>query len=99
MSMPNIPDINPNINISRNEVIDLLLASIGFEELSLAHITNAEAEKLQYVIASNPTFDELLKINKSVEQMLKSTIKKEILLQFKLENVLEIIDELEMIEE
>lgn len=98
MSMPNIPDISPSININRNETIDLLLASIGLEELSLAHITNAEAEKLQYVLASNPTLHELLKINKSVLQTLKSTIKKEILLQFKLENVLELLEE-EIIEE
>lgn len=99
MSMPNIPDINPKINISRNETIDLLLASIGLEELSLAHITNAEAEKLQYVLASNPSFHELLKVNKSVLQTLKSSIKKEMLLQFKFENILELIKEEEIEEE
>lgn len=99
MSMPNIPDINPNININRREVIDLLLASIGLEELSLAHIINAEAEKLQYVVASKPTLHDLLKVNKSVLLMLRSTIKKEMLLQFKLENVLDLIEEEEIIEE
>ena len=97
--MPNIPNISPNININRNEVIDLLLASIGLEELSLAHITNAEAEKLQYVLASNPTLHDLLKANRSVLQVLRSAIKKEILLQFKLEDVLLLIEEDEMMEE
>jgi hypothetical protein len=50
MSMPNIPDIKPEINITLEETIKLLLASIALEELSLAHIMNAEAEKIQEVI-------------------------------------------------
>lgn len=52
MGYPNIPDINPDIDIDREEVIDLLLASIGLEELSLAHLVNAEAEKLQRALGT-----------------------------------------------
>lgn len=52
MGFPNIPPINPNIDIDRNEIIDLLLASIGLEELSLAHLLNAEAEKLQRALGT-----------------------------------------------
>jgi hypothetical protein len=33
MSVPNVPDINPEINLPRHQVINLLLASIAFEEL------------------------------------------------------------------
>lgn len=45
MSQPNLPNITPNITLSRSSVINLLLASIAMEELGLAHIINAEGEK------------------------------------------------------
>lgn len=92
--MPTIPDIKPKIEITFEETITLLLASIALEELSLAHIMNAEAEKIQEVIkcsGSNKTHD-LLCINKSVEKTLRDVIKKEILLEFKFDNILELID-------
>lgn len=105
MSYPNIPDITPDIDLSRRDVINILLASIGLEELSLAHIVNAEAEKIQYVLGTLETdgnrccpdecvsICDLLKINKSVDKTLRNVIKKEMLLQFKLEDVMEIPDD------
>lgn len=46
MSFPNIPDnISPAIDLPTDQIINLLLASIAFEELGLAHIINAAAEK------------------------------------------------------
>lgn len=94
MGMPEIPDFSPHINIDRKDAINLLLASIALEELSLAHIMNAEGEKLQKVIGDDDsTFDDLMEANKSVERMLRNVIKKEMLLQFKLEDVIELIDE------
>lgn len=105
MSFPNIPDVTPVIDIDREDVINLLLVSIAFEELGLAHMINAEAEKIQFVLGTldnnndnnnndtaPPTLDELLQINRSVERTLRSIIKKEILLQFKLEDILLIPD-------
>jgi len=97
MSFPTIPDITPSISINRNDVINLLLASIAFEELGLAHIINAEAEKIQYILgtlpeqtpAEPPTQNDLININKSVNQTLRTVIKNQILLQFKLEDLIE----------
>lgn len=98
MSYPNIPDITPDIDLSRKDVVNLLLASIALEELGLAHVINAEAEKIQYVLGTLdscgpvvPTsIEQLLKINRSVELALRNVIKKEMLLQFKLEDVIEL---------
>lgn len=94
MSMPTIPDIKPKIEISFEETIKLLLVSVALEELSLAHIMNAEAEKIQEVIkhCSCDKLQDLLCIDKSVERTLRDVIKKEMLLQFKFENILELLD-------
>ncbi len=106
MSVPHIPNINPEIDLPRHKVINLLLASIAFEELGLAHLINAEAEKIQSVLGTlrnntngnnnyavkDPTIDELERIDRVVRKVLQDIIKKEMLLQFKLENVLQIPD-------
>lgn len=94
MGMPTIPDIKPKIEISLEETIRLLLASIALEELSLAHIMNAEAEKIQEVIkcASGNKLHDLICIDKSVERTMRDVIKKEMLLEFKFENILELMD-------
>jgi hypothetical protein len=97
MSYPNIPDVDATISITKADSINLLLASIAFEELALAHIVNAEAEKIQFVLGTlpeqnppetPPTIEDLLEIDRSVERTLRNVIKKEMLLQFKLEDTL-----------
>jgi hypothetical protein len=102
MSQANIPNITPIISITLGQTVPLLLASIALEEIALAHIMNAEAEKIQFVlgtlstqnvlIPSQITISNLLTINQSVSQTLKDVIKKEMLLQFKLESVLKLND-------
>lgn len=101
MSQANIPNITPMISITTGQTIPLLLASIALEELALAHVINAEAEKLQFVLGTldtktkfNPTtvtLSNLLDVNKSVQTTLRDVIKKEMLLQFKFENILDLI--------
>ncbi|MCL1698251.1 MULTISPECIES: hypothetical protein [unclassified Lysinibacillus] len=96
MSVPNIPNITPSITISRDTAINLLLSSIALEELGLAHIINAEGEKLQFALGTlpgvtppfTPTISDLLLINSSINSTLQNVVKNEMLLQFKLENIL-----------
>ena len=105
MSMPKIPDIRPKIDIDRKKSIDLLLAAIAFEELALAHIINAEAEEIQFVLGTlhekghhkpkDIKLEELLKLNKSVESVLRKVITKEILLGFQLEDILELAEDID----
>jgi hypothetical protein len=99
MSMPNIPNIEPKITFSREDAVNLLIASVALEEIGLAHIINAEAEKIQSVLGTlegqkvkDPTEENLLKINASVESTLKDIIKKEMLLEFKLENAIKLAE-------
>ncbi|MFC4800031.1 hypothetical protein ACFPA1_11815 [Neobacillus sp. GCM10023253] len=102
MSLPNVPGMTPNISLSTAQTVPLLLASIALEELALAHILNAEAEKLQFVLGTltpaRTTFSpatvslsNLLVVNSSIQRTLGDVIKKEMLLEFKFENVLDLI--------
>lgn len=97
MSFPTIPNITPSISLNRTDVINLLLASVAFEELGLAHIINAEGEKLQAAVGTLPSsgfmassFSELLSMNQSVNRTLQTVLKTQMLLQFKLEDILAI---------
>ncbi|WP_180250252.1 hypothetical protein [Bacillus toyonensis] len=44
MSQSNLPNVTPNITLTRDDALNFLLSSIAFEELGLAHIINAEGE-------------------------------------------------------
>ncbi len=93
MGMPTVPNITPIIDLDRDDIINLLLISIALEEMSLAHIINAEAKKLQKVVSDqNTTFEDLLNINKTIERNFRNIIKKEMLLQYKFEDVLDLIE-------
>ncbi|MCH6268419.1 hypothetical protein [Neobacillus citreus] len=101
MSNPNIPNITPTISLSVGQTVPLLLSSIALEELALAHLLNAEAEKLQFVLGTltpaRTTFTpatvsitNLLTVDTSVQRTLRDVIKKEMLLEFKFENTLDL---------
>jgi hypothetical protein len=101
LSFPNIPNITPTISVTVGQTVPLLLASIALEELALAHIINAEAEKIQFVLGtldtgttlSPPvvTLSNLFALDASVQRTLRDVIKKEMLLEFKFENILDLI--------
>lgn len=93
MSMPTIPNLNPEIKIGIKDSLSVVIASIGFEELGLAHIINAEGEKIQSFLGTlegqevkkEVTIDDLKKLDEIVIGTLNSVIKKEMLLLMKLE--------------
>ena len=94
--MPKLPDIG-DVTISRGAAVNITLASIAMEELALAHILNAEGEKLQYFLGtlegSDPgevTLCDIMAANESVRDMLKEIMKTELVLQFKLEDALKL---------
>lgn len=97
MSFPTIPPITPTISINRIQVVNLLLASVALEEIGLAHIINAEGEKMQAALGTLPglsatasSFNGLISINREVRRTLETVLKNQMLLQFKLEDILDI---------
>lgn len=94
MSFPNIPDINPDISVTFEDAINLLLTSIAMEEVSLSKLMDAETQKVLCIIKDSnhdSILSDAIKINKSVDDTLKDMIKLQMLLQFKLDNVKEIL--------
>lgn len=95
MSMPNIPE--GVLNITREQALNLIIASIAMEELGLSHIIEAEGEKLQYILGTLPgsphcctrSSKEILEVNKSIHRVLDSVLQNQMLLKGKLEQVLE----------
>lgn len=97
MSLPKIPDMNPTITLTREESINMLIASVAFEEMALSHIMNAEGEKIQYILGTlnertpeDITVCDVIKINQSVNKTLRNVVATEMLLLFKLEDAAEL---------
>ena len=89
MSMPSFP---PNgADLTREEALTMIIASIAMEELALSHIINAEGEKLQYILGTLPgakpcaTPQDVLVVNKSVASLLDVVAQNQMLLKNKLE--------------
>lgn len=104
MTQPNIPNITPIIDVSLKDTVALLLSSIALEEISLAHILNVEAEKVQFLLGtldsrhhmSHRAVDkcDLLELNESVRKTVQEVLKLEMVLQSKLDQVLVLFENL-----
>ncbi|GBF75354.1 putative collagen-like protein, partial [Paenibacillus sp. 598K] len=91
MSYPNIPNISPTVILTRDDVVNLLFSSIAMEELGLAHIINAEGEKIQYALGTlagvtgpGATLADILQVNQSAQAMLDTVFRQEMMLDSKL---------------
>ncbi|TYQ16891.1 UNVERIFIED_CONTAM: hypothetical protein Cloal_3467 [Acetivibrio alkalicellulosi] len=95
MTFPSIPDINPDIGITFEDAVNLLLASIALEEISLSELINAEIKKTLFILDHFKDTDSLLRdamdLNRSVNQTIKNVIKLRMLLQFKLDSIIEML--------
>ena len=93
MSMPSFP---PNgADMTREEALTMIIASIAMEELALSHILNAEGEKLQYILDSLPglngppaTVSDVLSANESVRSMLETAVQNQLFLKSKMQGAL-----------
>ena len=71
MGMPQI-DCMP---IKKESALTSLLQSIALQEAALAHILNAEGEKIQRVVCEAKCVDDLLNVNESVTNTLEEMLK------------------------
>lgn len=79
-----MPVITPSTT-TRDQAITDIIQSVALEQTALSHILNAEGEKIQKVVAMEDVAAEtLLAVNKSVESMVNSVTKLEMILQSKL---------------
>jgi len=98
MSMPTFP--SEALNITRDDAVNMILASIAMEELSLSHILNAEGEKIQYMLGTlengstppePPTVEQIVQVNNSVQKLLETTMYKTMFLKAKMSDALEAV--------
>ena len=79
-----MPIITPETG-TREQTITDIITSVTLEQTALSHILNTEGEKIQKIVAKSESVEELLAINKSVNNMVDSITKLELLLQNKIQ--------------
>lgn len=93
MSLPQIPEMPTIPCITPSAAISFILVSIALEEIGLSHIINAEGEKIQSVVKAlecgHASVCDVLAVDKSVSELLRNVLKKEILLELKMTEALE----------
>jgi len=79
------------VTLTRDDVVNLIFSSIAMEELGLAHIINAEGEKIQYALGTlagvtgpDATLSQILQVNQSAQSMLDTVFRQEMMLDSKL---------------
>ena len=79
-----MPVITPS-KTDRSQAITDIIESVALQQTALAHILNAEGEKLQRVIGCRESSHErILAVSKSVEAMVGAITRLEMVLQSKL---------------
>ncbi|MEG1548760.1 MAG: hypothetical protein RR527_08505 [Clostridia bacterium] len=80
-----MPIITPG-TITRGDAIGNIIESVATEEAALAHILNAESEKIMAVVNnSGASADDLLAVNASVKNAISAISRLELQLQAKLD--------------
>lgn len=98
MSQPGMPNITPVISVDADQAVVMLLSSIAMEEMAIAHMVNAGAEQVQYVLGTlengldmptAPTMEQLMQLQRSMSNMMQGVILKEMMLLMKMGQVVE----------
>ena len=79
-----VPCPCPTPSLTKEEALNQVVSSIAMEELALSHVLNAEGEKIQYVLGTLASVEEVLNTNKSVTKMVNTINQLEMILNEKL---------------
>ncbi len=79
-----MPVITPG-TATRCQAVTDIISSVALEQAALSHILNAEGEKIQKIVQQAETAEELLAVNRSVNSMVDSIARLEMLLHSKLQ--------------
>jgi len=80
-----MPVITPGEGTRKQAITDLI-QSVALQEAALAHMMNAEGEKMQKIVAmEGVNIDELMTLNKSVTQLVSAISRLEMMFIAKLE--------------
>jgi uncharacterized repeat protein (TIGR01451 family) len=82
---PSVGDTVPPATVSRCQAVTDLIQSVALQEAALSHILNAEGEKMQKIIQSGATQEQLLELNDSVFRLVSAATRLEMIFQSKLE--------------
>lgn len=97
MTMPKYPQ--PTNSLTRKQIINDLLESIALEELAIAHLINAEAEKIQAFTGpyggfpTSPTNKQINEFQGYVARILESLTEKQKLLSKTIELARDLMDD------
>lgn len=95
MSFPNIPDINPCINVTTEEAINFLIYAIAQQEACLNKLIETENRHILHVLDERRYQDSLVKdildINDSIDTTIQHIMKLQMILQLTIEKIRELI--------
>src|SRR5690606_24367668 len=79
LSQANIPNITPDITVTKEQSLHLLLSSVAMNELAFSHLINAEAEKLQAFVAfaneaTSLNTNDFIQMNRAVSILIEDLI-------------------------
>jgi hypothetical protein len=86
--MPKLP--TPDLCLTKEQSLHMILASIAMEEAALSHILNAEGEKIQYAIenAQKCGYEVLLEVNQSAKDVIAMIIDLQMILKEKMKQAI-----------
>jgi hypothetical protein len=95
-------DLLSKIHLDRQKIMDVALMSIALEQEGIALIVKAEGEKLKQMMNRknyNLSPQEFIAVNESVQRTLKEISKKEMLLECRIQNLIDLIEKVKQVKD
>ncbi len=94
MTPTDTTNASPNLNISIEEALSMLLASIASFKASLSRLINLMAEESITVIGADDSIQDIADFNRNIGRVLEKLVHLQVLLQYIIENIIKLSDSL-----